>query len=44
MKYDPIRTENEQKDLLIAQFKAEAFELRQRDRDYRALHEQTMNL
>jgi len=42
---DPlIRAENEQKDLIIAQLKAEAFEMRQKERDYRSLHEQFLNL
>eukprot|EP00350_Pseudokeronopsis_sp_OXSARD2_P011575 CAMPEP_0170543760 /NCGR_PEP_ID=MMETSP0211-20121228/2768_1 /TAXON_ID=311385 /ORGANISM="Pseudokeronopsis sp., Strain OXSARD2" /LENGTH=141 /DNA_ID=CAMNT_0010847221 /DNA_START=18 /DNA_END=443 /DNA_ORIENTATION=+ len=41
---DPVKVENQQKDLIIAQLKAEAFELRQKERDYRQLHEQLMNL
>ncbi|CDW77691.1 UNKNOWN [Stylonychia lemnae] len=42
---DPlIRAENDQKDLIIAQLKAEAFELRQKDRDFRSLHEQYLNI
>ena len=42
---DPmLRAENDQKDLIIAQLKAEAFELRQKDRDYRGLHEQYLNV
>ncbi len=44
MAFDPIRVENDQKDLLIAQLKAEAFEMRQRERDYRALHQSFMDL
>ena len=42
--YDPLKIENDQKDLLIAQLKAEAFELRQKERDYRQLHEEFVNL
>jgi hypothetical protein len=41
---DPLRAENEQKDLIIAQLKAEAFDLRQKDRDYKALFETFINL
>eukprot|EP00347_Sterkiella_histriomuscorum_P012525 403368242 len=42
---DPlVRAENDQKDLIIAQLKAEAFELRQKDRDYRQLHEQYLSV
>ncbi len=36
---DPIRAENDRKDLLITKLKAEVFELRQQDRDYKLLHE-----
>jgi peptidoglycan hydrolase CwlO-like protein len=35
---DFLREESQQKDLLIAQLKAEAFELRQKNRDFQALH------
>lgn len=42
--YDPIKAESNQKDLIIAQLKAEAFELRQKERDYKQLYDQFMNL
>ena len=36
---DPLRAENERKDVLIMRLKAELFEMRQKDRDYKLLHE-----
>jgi hypothetical protein len=36
---DPIKAENDRKDLLIMKLKAEVFELRQKERDYKQLHE-----
>lgn len=36
---DPIKAENERKDLIIMNLKAQVFELRQRDRDYKLLNE-----
>ena len=39
-----IRAENDQKDLIIAQLKQESFELRQKERDYRALNDQYLDL
>lgn len=41
---DPVKAENERKDLLIMKLKADVFELRQRDRDYKILHEQFIQL
>lgn len=41
---DALVNENNRKDLLIAQLKAEAFELRQKVRDYQALHERYSSL
>lgn len=41
---DPIKAENDQKDLIIAQLKAEAFDLRQKERDYKSLYDQFINL
>ena len=38
-RYDPLQVENHQKDLQIAQLKAEAFQLRQKERDYKQLHD-----
>ena len=37
---DPVKAENDRKDLLIMKLKADVFELRQRDLDYKILHEQ----
>ncbi len=37
---DPIKAENDRKDLLIMKLKAQVFELRQKERDYKQLHEQ----
>jgi len=39
-----LTNENKRKDLLIAELKAEAFELRQKVRDYQALHERFSSL
>jgi hypothetical protein len=36
---DPIKAENDRKDLLIMKLNAEVFELRQKERDYKQLHE-----
>jgi hypothetical protein len=36
---DPIKAEYDRKDLLIMKLKAEVFELRQKERDYKQLHE-----
>jgi len=36
---DPLKAENDRKDLLIMKLKAEVFELRQKERDYKQLHE-----
>lgn len=41
---DPVKAENDRKDLLIMKLKADVFELRQRDRDYKILHEQFIQL
>ena len=41
---DPVRAENDRKDLLILRLKADVFELRQRDRDYKLLHEHFIQL
>jgi hypothetical protein len=37
---NPIKAENDRKDLLIIQLKAQVFELRMKERDYKVLHEQ----
>ena len=42
--YDPIHAENEQKDLIIAKLKQEAFELRQKEREYSNLQTSCQNL
>ena len=39
-----MKAENDRKDLLIMKLKADVFELRQRDRDYKILHEQFIQL
>lgn len=44
MMQDPIRAENERKDQLIVRLKAEVFEMRQKDRDYKLLHEHFVQL
>jgi hypothetical protein len=44
MMVDPVKAENDRKDLLIMKLKADVFELRQRDRDYKILHEQFIQL
>ena len=41
---DPIKAENDKKDLLIVKLKAEVFEMRQKDRDYKLLHEHYIQL
>ena len=41
---DPVKAENDRKDLLIMRLKADVFEMRQRDRDYKILHEQYIQL
>jgi hypothetical protein len=41
---DTLSSENTQRDLVIAELKAEAFELRQKVRDYQALHERFSSL
>jgi len=35
-----VKAENDRKDLLIMKLKADVFELRQKERDYKLLHEQ----
>lgn len=42
--YDKLKTESDQKDLLIAQLKAEIFELKQNERDQALLRQQIANL
>ena len=42
--YDKLKTESDQKDLLIAQLKAEIFELRQNEKDQAMLRQQIANL
>ena len=42
--YDKLKTESDQKDLLIAQLKAEIFELRQNEKDQALLRQQIANL
>ena len=42
--YDKLKTESDQKDLLIAQLKAEIFELRQSEKDQALLRQQIANL
>jgi hypothetical protein len=42
--YDPIHAENEQKDLIIAKLKQEAFELRQKEREYTTLQNTCSNM
>lgn len=41
---DPIKAENANKDLHIMRLKADVFEMRQKDRDYKALHEKYIQL
>jgi len=41
---DPVKAENDRKDLLIMKLKADVFELRQKERDYKILHEQFIQL
>lgn len=41
---DPIKAENERKDLLLMKLKSDVFEMRQKDRDYKALHETFIQL
>jgi hypothetical protein len=41
---DQLKAENDRKDLLIMKLKAEVFELRQRERDYKQLHEQYIQM
>ena len=42
--YDKLKTESDQKDLLIAQLTAEIFELKQNERDQALLRQQIANL
>ena len=42
--YDKLKTESDQKDLLIAQLKAEIFELKQNEKDQAILRQQIANL
>lgn len=42
--YDRLKTESDQKDLLIAQLKAEIFELKQNEKDQALLRQQIANL
>jgi len=39
LRSDPLKAENERKDLLIMRLKAELFEAKQKERDYKLLHE-----
>ena len=39
LRSDPLKAEKERKDLLIMRLKAELFEAKHKDRDYKLLHE-----
>ncbi len=39
-----VKAENDRKDLIIMKLKAEVFELRQKERDYKRLHEEYVQM
>jgi len=44
LRSDPLKAENERKDVLIMRLKAELFEAKQKERDYKLLHESFVQL